>query len=403
MAKKIDTLIIGGGQAGLSLSYLLTRQGREHAVLEKNRIGETWRSRRWDSFTLVTPNWQLKLPGFEYDGDDPDGFLSRDQLVQYLDEYAASFHPPVHSGVEASRLKKTDDGYLVETTAGSMKAKNVGVATGSFQKPRIPEISASLPPGVLQVHSGFYRNPGSLPPGAVLVIGSGQSGCQIAEELNESGKTVYLSTGKAGRAPRKYRGKDFTWWLDEIGLINKTVDQLDSPAERFRANPRVSGRNGGHSLNLRKMSNEGIKLTGHLESADGTMLRFKNDLEENLAVADKFERQLTDGVDDYIEKKGLDMPDEKMEEIREINQEPIRELQLDTSGINTIIWANGYSFDYSWIDLPILDEFGYPVQKRGVTEYPGLFFLGLHWMHTVKSGLFLGIGEDARYIADQIQ
>lgn len=405
MTEQFDTLVIGGGQAGLSISYYLTQQDREHVVLEKNRIGEMWRSRKWDSFTLVTPNWQLQLPGFPYDGDNPDGYLPREEIVRYLEDYAAMFNPPVRLGVEARSVESNSngDGYKIETSAGGLEASNVVVATGTFQMPSIPDFSQKIMPQVVQIHSSQYQNPDALPPGAVLVVGSGQSGCQIAEELNQSGRKVYLCTSKVGRAPRRYRGKDFIKWLDEIGMIDNTVDTLDSPEERFSPNPHVSGKNGGRTLNLHRFARNGVTLLGRLKNARRSKIELEEDLMDNLAMADQFASELKKGIDTFIEKAGIDAPEENHQELNDgYDCEVITELDVESEDITSIIWAVGYDFDFSWIKFPIFDEFGYPIQKRGVTEQPGLYFLGLHWMHTLKSGLFLGVGDDAAHIAGHI-
>ena len=397
-----DTLIVGGGQAGLAMSYLLTQQDRDHIILEKNeRIGERWR-KRWDSFTLVTPNWQLQLPGHAYDGDDPDGFLTREEVVEYLEEYADKFDPPLECGVEVTSVieRHADDGYLVLTDEESYAADNVVIAVGTFQSPSIPAFSREVPETITQLHSSEYRNPQALPDGAVLVVGSGQSGCQIAQELQESGREVYLSTGRAGRLPRRYRGKDGMWWAMKLGMVDQTVDELDSPAERFGANPQISGKDGGQDLNLHQFARDGMRLLGHLEGIRGRKAILAEDLHENLSRADKMAAQFRQGVDKYVEKTGMDVPEEQVTEPADgFAQEEITELDLIDANINTIIWATGFDWDFKWIDLPVCDEYGYPIQERGITEHDGLYFVGLHYLHTLKSGLFLGVGEDAAHIA----
>lgn len=401
----INTIIIGGGQAGLAMSYLLTQQDRDHLVLEKQeQIGESWRG-LWDSFTLVTPNWQLKLPGYPYQGDEKDGFLTRDEVIDYLEDYAAHFEPPLRFGVEVTAVlpRNEGNGYLVQTTEGDYQAQNVVVAVGAFQSPAVPEFSRKAPEAVVQLHSSEYRNPAALPQGNVLVVGSGQSGCQIAQELQESGRQVYLCTGKAGRLPRRYRGKDSFWWVNRLGLFDQTVADLESPAERFAPNPQASGRDGGQDLNLHQFAREGIRLLGHLDDFQGQKAILADDLHKNLAVADRQAAQFIQGVDKYVQMAGLDAPVESVVELQDgYEQEVITELDLARAEISAIIWATGFAWDFSWIRLPIFDEWGYPVQDRGVTQYPGLYFLGLPWLHKRKSGLFLGVGEDAEHLAEHM-
>lgn len=401
MTEKLDTIIIGGGQAGLSLSYLLTQQGREHLVLEKAaKAGEAWRW-RWDSFTFVTPNWAIRLPGAEYRGHDPDGYMSRDDIIAMFEQYAQNL--PVRYGAQATVVKQTEAGYTVETGAGTFEAANVVVATGSFQKSKIPSFSADIPANILQLHSGEYRNPQSLPPGAVLVIGSGQSGCQIAEELYQSGRKVFLSVGSAGRAPRRYRGQDIFWWLDRSGFFNRTLDKLPSPKARFAGNPQASGARGGHTINLHQFARDGVTLLGRVQGASDHKIVLAPNLKEALGKVDEFEVNLLKMIDGFVEKAGLDAPKEDVAQLRDgYDSEVITGLDLEAAGVTAIIWAMGYAFDFSLVQLPIFDGDGYPVQQRGVTQHPGLYFLGLHWLHTAKSTLLMGVGEDAAYVAGHI-
>ncbi|MGA9533939.1 MAG: NAD(P)/FAD-dependent oxidoreductase [Anaerolineales bacterium] len=308
--KTVDTLIVGAGQAGLAMSYHLSHAEREHLLLEKDQIGSAWRSQRWDSFTLVTPNKQVLLPGMEYSGDDPDGFMPLGDVIQYLEDYAEFVDPPVKEGVTVVAIEPgpESDGFTVRTTEGDYHASNVVVAAGTFQQPKVPPFSGSVSEDILQVHSSEYRNPHQLPPGAVLVVGSGQSGCQIAEELHGSGREVYLSTSRVRRLPRRYRGKDSMDWMEMIGIADRTVDELDSPADRFTPNPHASGVNGGHTINLHQFSQRGIHLLGHLREARGTALEFAPDLESNLAVGDEFARQFKSGINLFIENSGIDAP-----------------------------------------------------------------------------------------------
>lgn len=400
-----DTVVIGGGQSGLTMSYLLTEQDRDHVVLEKSgRIGETWRN-RWDSFTLVTPRWQLQLPGHEYDGDDPDGFAPRDEVVEYLEDYAAAFDPPIRFGVTVTGVEDVPDGvgYVVRTTEGDYRAQNVVVAVGTFQQPAIPSFADDVPADVTQLHSSDYRNPDQLPEGAVLVVGSGQSGCQIAQELHEAGRTVHLCTGRVGRIPRRYRGRDGMWWAMQLGMVDRTVDQLDSPAERFAPNPQISGKDGGREIDLHQFARDGIRLLGHLEGIEGRTAVVAPDLHDNIAGADEMLDQFRTGVDTLVEETGMDVPEPEVDDPKDgYDQEIVTELDLDAAGISTIIWATGYRWNFDWVDAPVFDDYGYPIQERGVTDRPGLYFVGLHWLHTLKSGLFLGVGGDAANVAEHI-
>jgi putative flavoprotein involved in K+ transport len=405
MIQKYDTIVIGAGQAGLATSYCLTHQNRRHLILEKNRIGESWRSGKWDSFTLVMPNWALRLPGFEYQGDNPDGFLKRVEVVKYLEDYAKKFDLPVRTGIEVFSVKEAEGapGFSLKTSDGAFAASNVVVATGTFQKPKIPAFSSQLASHYNQIHSSRYRNPDQLPTGTVLVVGSAQSGCQIADELNRSGRQVYLSTGAADRIPRRYRGKDCFWWMEKAGILDQQAEELPSPGARFKPNPQVTGRDGGQSLNLHILAQHGVTLLGRIKNFSGSTAHFAEDLTDNLAQADEFATEFQQAVDMLIEKAGMQAPREEIAEDRAgYDMQPIADLDLDDAGIKTIIWATGYTFDYSWIDFPIYDETGYPVQQRGVTEKPGLYFVGLNWLHTRKSGLLYGVGEDAAYVANHL-
>jgi putative flavoprotein involved in K+ transport len=403
---KIDTIIIGGGQAGLSTSYFLAQQGREHVVLEAAaQAGNAWRNDRWDSFTLNTPNWCFRLPGAAYQGDVPEGFMARNEIVARFEDYVARFQLPVRYGARATSVEARSDGagYRVQTQDDLFEARHVVVATGLFQRPKIPAFSTGLSPKIAQLHSGHYRNPGALSPGAVLVVGSAQSGCQIAEELYLSGRKVFLCTGGAGRAPRRYRGKDVFEWLLLTGFWDRTLDQLPSPRAKFAAYPQVSGRDGGRTLNLHQLARAGVTLLGHLQDSREDKIWLAPDLKENLAKADQAEANIVRQVDEYISREGLDAPLERLPVLRDgYDAEDITELDLGAAGISSIIWAIGYRFDFSLVRLPVFDEDGFPIQQSGVTAYPGLYFVGLPWLPKPKSGLLLGVGEQAEFIAGEI-
>lgn len=404
MSERTDTLIIGGGQAGLALSFYLSQQGRAHLVLEQaDRLAEAWRNHRWDSFTLVTPNWTMRMPGAEYSGDDPDGFTPRDRVVQYFERYAEQFKVPVRFNTRATNIVKTGAGFRVETTQGNFDAANVVIATGSFQNAKLPAYRANIPATVRQLHTGEYRNPDALPPGAILVAGTGQSGCQIAEELYQSGRTVYLSTGTAPRAPRRYRGKDIVYWLNATGFFDQTVDQLPSPRAKYASNPQVTGKDGGHTLDLHKFARDGVILLGRIQGAQNGQVTFAADLYENLKFADRTEAEIVKNVDGYIERHGLDAPPETLSGLRDgYDSEIITELDLAGRGITTVIWAMGYTFDYTWIPFPVFDADGFPIQTRGVSAVPGLYFLGMNWLYNRRSALLFGIAGDAEHLAGEI-
>lgn len=404
MNEHIETVIIGGGQAGLATSYYLTQHGCAHVVLEQAaHAGNAWRTERWDSFTLVTPNWTLRLPGAEDNGADRDGFMPRDQIVAYFEQYAQRFHLPVQYNTRVRAVEPlAGTGYRVHTQARSVEATNVVMATGYEQLPKIPACAADLAPDITQLHSSAYRQPAALPAGAVLVVGSAQSGCQIAEELYHHGRQVFLCTGSAGRAPRRYRGKDVVAWLDQIGFFDITPDTLPVPKEQFAA-PHVSGKHGGHTLNLHQFARDGVTLLGHLRGAAGDTVVLAPDLHENLAHADGFERQVQDMVDGYIAAHGLDAPVEELPHLRDGYAQPIiEELDLTASGITTVIWATGYTFDYRLVQLPVCDAAGFPVQTRGVSRHAGFYFVGMPWMPSLKTGTLLGVEDSAAHIANHI-
>jgi len=403
--ESLDTVIIGAGQAGLATSYCLRQLGRDHVVLERSRVADTWRSRRWDSFTLVGPNWTCTLPGAPYRGRDPDGYMGKAELVGFFERYARSFDAPVREGVAARRLRR-DDGaglYIVETDEGEIQSRNVVVATGAYQRPKLPAISSDIDPRVAQLHSDAYRNPAQLPDGAILVVGSGQSGCQIAEDLREAGRDVYLATSSVGWFPRRYRGHDNVWWRNEMGFFEKTVDTLASPKDRMAAVPIQTGRSGGHDISLRTLAAMGVRLAGRLAAASGTRVRFADDLETNLARSDEVAHRLIAEIDDFIRARGIGAPPDLLDRSASgRSMRGITELDLEKARVGSVVWATGYEFDWGWVELPAFDEYAYPIQRQGVTSWPGLYFVGLHWMHTRGSGLIWGVGRDAEHIASHI-
>lgn len=404
MTTLIETVVIGAGQAGLAISYYLTKAGRAHVVLERAAaVANAWRNQRWDSFTLVTPNFQVRMPGAEYQGADPYGFMARAQVVAYFDSYVRRFQLPVRCNVEVTSVERDKEGYRVRTSTGEYRAQNVIVAIGHYQSPRLPPFSELLPAEVRQLHPMQYRNPSSLPLGAVLVVGSGQSGAQIAEELYQSGRRVYLSVGSAGRVPRRYRGRDINEWLTRMGAFDTKLEELASPAARFATHPQISGKNGGESLNLHQFARDGVRLLGHVRDVRGSTLIFAPDLHETLAKVDQFEVDALKRIDEYIERMSLDAPRQSIAQLRDGYQQPLlEELDLNAHGIASVVWATGYTFDFHIIKPPVFDALGYPIHRRGVTRYQGLYFLGLPWLHSRGSGILYGVGEDARFIAASI-
>jgi putative flavoprotein involved in K+ transport len=404
MSAQVSTIIIGGGQAGLATSYWLTQHGHEHIILEQAaQAANAWRNDRWDSFTLVTPNWATRMPGAESPGADPNGYMPRNELVAYFEQYIERFQLPIRYNTRVTSVEPDGTGYVVRTGEGTFNARNVVVATGLFQRPKIPALSAKIDAGITQLHSGAYRNPHSIPPGAVLVVGSAQSGCQITEELYQNGRRVYLCTGSTPRMPRRYRGRDIVEWAYLSGFLDRTPDMLPSPRARFAGNPQLSGKDGGHSLNLHQFAHDGVTLLGRLTSAADHTITLAPDLKANLAKADEFEADFCKTVDRYIAQKGLDAPREELPQLRDgYNAPEILELDLKAAGITTIIWAMGFSFDFSLVRLPTFDADGFPIQHGGVTNYAGLYFVGMPWLPMQQTGILLGVGKAAEHIAAHI-
>jgi putative flavoprotein involved in K+ transport len=403
--ESIETIIVGGGQSGLALSYYLGQLGREHVVLERGRVAERWRSERWDSLTLLAPNWTAPMPGHAFPGDR-DAFASRDEVVRFLDGYASTIRAPVRCGVRvtALRAKPGTERLVVETDHATLEAVNVVVATGPFQEPVLPAFAASLPPEVVQVTSNRYTNPAQLPPGAVLVVGSATSGCQIVEDLQGAGRRVYLSVGRHRRAVRRYRGRDISTWAYPP-FMEVTVDSLPSPELRRRPGLLWTGVNGGHDIDLRRYASEGVVLLGHLQGYEDGKLFLAADLDENLAKGDDALAAILKACDEYIQKMGIDAPEEPPRDPGlppPIPSGGIRELDLRGAGIVTVVWASGFRCDFRWIDFPIFDEQGEPAHRRGITAIPGLAFLGLQWLYKRKSSFFYGLEEDAAYLAEHI-
>ncbi|CAN5197230.1 MSMEG_0569 family flavin-dependent oxidoreductase [soil metagenome] len=404
MSEHRDVVVIGAGQAGLSMSWYLKSEGIDHVVLERDSIGQDWRNRRWDNFTLVTPNWQCDLPGFPYDRGDPHGFMTRDEVHHFVLDYAESFAPPVREGVGVtSLLQASDGGFDIETTAGPMHADQVVVATGGYQKPRLPRIAERLAPSIFQLHSADYRGSHQLPDGKVLIVGSGQSGAQIAEDLHLEGRDVHLVTGSAPRCARFYRGRDCVAWLSDMGTYDVPIDaQAGGVAKRENTNHYMTGRGGGRDIDLRAFALDGMALYGRLTGADGTSMTFAPTLERNLDSADAVAEGIKDMIDAYIARAGIDAPcEERYVPVWRPAQEP-RSLDLAAAGITSVVWCVGFAADYSWLRASVFDGEGHVCHHRGVTGVEGLYFLGLPWLHTWGSGRFASVGRDAEHLHSHI-
>ena len=401
--EQVETLIVGGGQAGLAMSHRLGQHGRRHLVLERHRIAERWRTERWDALRFQFPNDQVRLPDFHFPHTDPDGFATRAQIVDFIESYAILMKVPVRCGVEVTRLRRREGapGFRAETSNGPVEAANVVIATGPYQSPAVPVL---LPDdsGIVQVTANRYRNPAALPAGAVLVVGGGASGAQLAEELLDAGRRVYLSLSRHRRGPRRYRGRDFLWWLSALGLDRTPVEQRGPDQSPFV----ISGAKGGHTIDFRDFAARGMVLLGRAEPAHDGVMAFAADLADSLANGDAFHDRFLTLADSHVAGHRLDMPEDRAARVRLPDPpcvtDPIRRIELREAGISTVIWATGYRYDFDWIDLPVLDPHGAPLHRRGVTDVPGLYFLGLSWLYRMTSSFLSGVGEDAAYLAEHI-
>jgi putative flavoprotein involved in K+ transport len=401
MRERHDTVVIGGGQAGLAMSAVLQQRGREHVVLERRQVGERWRTERWESLRFQFPNWSLELPGYGYSGDDPNGFAHWREILRVIEDYAASTRAPVRERTEVTGLRTDDGGFVLSVPDGTIDARHVVVATGPFQRPRIPQLSESVAPSVLQTDPTRYRRPEDLPDGAVLVVGSGASGCQIGDELRRVGRTVFLSVSRHRRVPRRFRGKDVYWWLDRMGRFDQTIDSF--PGRQWPPSTVVTGVSGGYDVNVRQMAADGIRVLGRIVGASDHALALARNANEILDDADAaFAGFLAAAREFAAANPDLPLDEEEPTGSADLPATVAEVESLDLRGekVAAIVWATGYDYDYGWLRIPVWDAQGRPLQQRGVTEVPGLYFLGLHWMHTFKSGLFAGVGRDAEYLAE---
>jgi len=400
--ERVQTLVIGGGQAGLVMSHRLKQRGLAHLVLERHRIAERWVTERWDGLRFQFPNWSVSLPEFSFPHTDPDGFAPTGEIVDFITAYAAFVAPPIRCGVAVTRLRCRDggSGFVAETSDGEIEADNVVVATGPYQRPLMPDLLRDE--DIFQVHASCYKNPEQLPPGAVLVIGSGASGAQITEELCRAGRRVYLSVGAHTRLPRRYRGRDLIWWLGAMG-IDQTPVEARGPS---RLLPLITGAYGGHTIDFRRFAADGVTLLGRVRAVRDGVLDIAPDLGKSLAEGETTYSIFLDMVDAHIRQHGLKMPEEPAARAvlpdPPCVTEPLRRLDISGDGIGAVIWATGYGLDFGWIDLPVLDGRGEPLHRHGITEVPGLYFLGLQWLSKMKSSFLSGVGDDAAVLADHI-
>jgi putative flavoprotein involved in K+ transport len=409
-AAKVDAVphhrvvVVGAGQAGLSVSHCLKERGIEHVVLEKSRVANSWRTQRWDTFCLVTPNWQCRLPGHPYRGGDHDGFMGRDEIVSYLDSYVAAFSPPLQEGVRVLSVDRAGGGFDIRTSRGRMTADEVVVATGSYHVPRIPTYPEPLPDDIVQIHSVDYRNPESLPEGDVLVVGTGQSGCQIAEDLHLAGRRVHLCVGNAPRCARRHRGKDVVEWLDRMGYYDIPIDRHPNREQvRDKTNHYVTGRDGGRDIDLRKFALGGMRLYGALAAIRGPVVDFHPGLKKNLDDADDVYRSINRTIDAFIEKQGIEAPPAAEYTPLWEPPEDVRSIDCREADIRSVVWCVGFGADFGWLHLDAFDDSGYPRHDRGVTDVDGLYFIGLPWLFTWGSGRFSGVGRDAEHIVAHLE
>ena len=411
----LDTVIVGGGQAGLGVSYFLQQNRNNHVVFEQGQLGESWLSGRWDSFQLNTPNFLNVLPGLPYDGPEADGFWRADNLVNYFQHYVNHFQLPLRTGVTVVSVQRSADeeGFIVKTSREGqaeepVSSRSVVVAAGIQRRPKLPSMRSRLPDDIIQLHTADYRNPQGLPPGAVVVVGSGQSGCQITEDLLSAGRTVYLCTSKVGRVPRRYRGRDLLeWWVD-MKFLDVTYESLADKAISRAAQPQISGLGRyGHTLSLQYLASQGVAILGRLLDVQSGTLLLGDEAAAHVHFADEFSQRVKNDIDAYLSRMNItpppleddpaDLPDREAACVS-----PLRELNFHEANVGTVIWATGFSGDFSWIHLPVFDEQNKPIHTRGVSAERGLYFVGFPWLNSRKSGIIYGIGEDAQYIANVI-
>jgi putative flavoprotein involved in K+ transport len=411
---RLDAVVVGAGQAGLAMGYHLKQQGRRFLVLERGRVAETWRTQRWDSFVINTPRWMSTLPGAPYQGEAEDGFFTKEEWIAYLEAYSSRFDIPVRAGFEVTAVRPAPGraGFVIEgleqgVSSRPLEAKAVVVASGILNAPKIPDISEDFPTGITQIHAAGYRSAEALPEGAVLLIGAAQSGCQIAEDLLQASRSVYMCTSRVGRIPRRHRGRDVMDWLLDMGFWDVAVEDLDDPAMTRAPQPQISGVGRfGHTVSLQQLARDGAVLMGHLTRVENGVLHTDDRLAEHIGFADEFSADVKAEIDDHIAAGGLDAPPSEVDaaDLPQTGIPPgsLETLDLVEAGVGTVIWCTGFSADFGWLQLAVLDETGSPLHVQGVSPVPGVYFLGFPWLRTRKSGVILGIEEDAGHIASEL-
>jgi putative flavoprotein involved in K+ transport len=403
---RIPTVVIGAGHAGLSVSKLLTERDVDHVVLERGEVANTWRTERWDSLRLLTPNWQTRLPGFEYDGDDPDGFMTMGEVVDFIDAYASVIGAPVETNTEVRGVRRRDDRYEVATDGKIWDAAAVVLATGGFNLPKVPPMAADLPGSVQGVTALDYKRPDQLPRGGVLVVGASATGIQIAEEIHRSGRPVTLAVGEHVRLPRTYRGRDIQWWMERLGRLDEKYDEVDDIVRaRHVPSPQLVGTPDRSTLNLNALTTRGVRLVGRLSAIDGGVAYLSGSLRNVCALADLKQTRLLDEIDEWVTQSGLDSavgPPERYPDTR-VDDDPLLRLDLSSGEIETVVWATGYRPDYSWLEIPVLDRKGELRHDGGVvSDSPGLYRIGLNFLRRRKSSFIHGAEDDARDITDHL-
>jgi putative flavoprotein involved in K+ transport len=404
--KRIDTLVIGGGQAGLAMSRCLSDRSVDHVVLERGRVAERWRTERWDSLRLLTPNWQTRLPGFRYDGAEPDGYMSMPQLVSFFERYARSFGAPIELGTSVLGVERAGALLRVQTNRGTWLARNVVIATGYSDLPYVPPLARELSPRIVQTVPAHYRNPEQLPHAGVLVVGASATGVQLADEIHASGRPVTLAVGRHQRLPRTYRGRDILWWLDAMGVLDEAADKVfDINASRTQPSLQLAGRSDVHSLDLTTLQQQGIRVLGRLVGADDERVSFADDLIATTAASDVKLAQVLQRIDAFISTRALPAaePAEPFEPTWTAFLDTTKTtIDLESAGIGSVMWATGFTRKYPWLNVPVFDNRGDIVHRDGITPVPGLFVVGMHFQRRRKSAFIDGVGADAAFLADRI-